>query len=144
MSVLSTSLFSIRFRVVTIERTLRVDWRSSFSFIYVWNPHQVALLAYIVSLRMAFTLLCRKFIASAAPQYRISSQLRVLVRTNYWDALKEWQEPQRIGEDIEVLRRRLLYQSKQRGFKENDMLVGAFAEKCVAYQASLLMQQIYW
>ena len=75
---------------------------------------------------MAF--LTRLSLARACVTGRSTAALAV-IRTNYWDALKEWKEPERVGEPLEVLRRRLLYQSKQRGFKENDMLIGAFAEK---------------
>eukprot|EP00699_Malawimonas_sp_californiana_P000833 EC714400.1.p1 GENE.EC714400.1~~EC714400.1.p1 ORF type:complete len:132 (+),score=19.88 EC714400.1:102-497(+) len=52
----------------------------------------------------------------------------VLGQRTFWDAF-DLKEPIREGEADDVLRRSLRYQSKQRGWKENDLMLGAFTEK---------------
>jgi hypothetical protein len=56
-------------------------------------------------------------------------------RSNFWDVFRTLQEPKRTGEDDDRLKRRLIYQSKQRGWKENDLLLGTFAEKWCCFHS---------
>jgi succinate dehydrogenase flavin-adding protein (antitoxin of CptAB toxin-antitoxin module) len=58
-----------------------------------------------------------------------------------WGVIRALREPERTGEAEDVRRRRLRHQSKQRGWKENDMLLGRFAERHVPHMTPAQLDQ---